>query len=171
VAQYTSPFNILQISAIKEFNLSKRWVLYGEYYVQQTTGDAPVRLPLFYTRDRLVYQGRFYRKLNLAMGLEVKYATPYKEDMYSPLLGQFFPQLGQKDSPYGTEPILYSNRPDIAAFVHFRIRTFYLVVRAENLNTLNFSPKFGFNANNQPYVGYADPGLIIHFGVLWGFVN
>ena len=58
----------------------------------------------------------------------------------------------------------------IVAFVHFRIRTFYLITRVENLNTLNISP-FGFTANNRQVVGYADPGLIIHFGVAWGFIN
>ncbi len=171
VGQYSSPFNILQFSAQKVTHLTRRWVWYGDFYVQQVTGDAPVRVPLFYTRDRLVYEGKIYRKLNLATGLEVKYATAFKNDMYSPLLGQFFPQEGQKDSPYGTSPILYHNRPEIDAFVHFRIKTFYLVVRAENLNTLQISPSFGFKAVNQPYVGYADPGLLIHFGILWGFVN
>lgn len=170
VDQYTSPFNLLQFSAIKEFKLTRHWTWYGEFYVQQVTGDAPVRVPAFYTRNRILYQTK-YRKLNLATGFELKYASPYKVDNYSPLLGQFFPQEGQKDSPYGTSSINYaSNRPTLSAFVHFRIRTFYLVTRLENLNTLNLSP-FGFKANNRPYLGYADPGLIFHFGVIWGFVN
>jgi hypothetical protein len=162
--QYSSPFNILQFSAEKVTHFSKRWVWYGDFYFQQVTGDAPIRLPLFYTRDRLIYEGKFYRKLDLAVGLEARYGTAFKEDMYSPLLGQFFPQLGQKDSPYGREPVVYHNAPDISAFVHFRIRTFYLVFRAENLNAFAFGV-------NQPYVGYGDPGFIIHFGVTWGFVN
>ena len=158
--QTSGLFNVLQVSAEKEFHLSNRWTWYGDFDFQQTTNGSPVHVPLFWTRDRLVYQGRFYRKLNLAMGLDMRYASPYKQDMYSPLLGQFFPQ----------DQITYSNRPDITAFVHFRIKTFYLIFRAENLNTLSLSP-FGFKANNQPYVGYADPGLIIHFGVSWGFIN
>jgi hypothetical protein len=159
-AQYATLFNLLQVSVQKQFHLSRHWDYYGDYYLQQVTGDAPVHVPLFYTRNRLIYEGRFYRKLNLALGLEAKYASPYKEDMYSPLLGQFFPQ----------SQVIYGNRPEISAFVHFRIRTFYLVARAENLNTLNISP-FGFTANNKPFVNYADPGLIIHFGVAWGFIN
>lgn len=171
VTQYGSPFNILQLSAEKETQLTRRWVWYGDFYLQQVTGDAPVHLPLFYTRNRVAYQGRFFRKLNLAAGLEIKYASAFKTDMYSPLLGQFFPQEYGKDSPYKNGPYIYHNRPDIDAFVHFRIHTFYLVVRAENLNTLTFSPSFGFKAVNQPYVGYADPSLIIHFGVIWGFIN
>jgi len=162
--QYSSPFNVLQFSAEKVTHFSKRWVWYGDFYFQQVTGDAPIRLPAFYTRNRLIYEGKFYRKLDLAVGLEARYGTAFKEDMYSPLLGQFFPQLGQKDSPYGTESIVYHNAPDISAFVHFRIRTFYLVFRAENLNAFAFGV-------NQPYVGYGDPGFIIHFGVTWGFVN
>jgi hypothetical protein len=159
-AQDRTLFNLLQVSMEKEFRLSSRWKYYGDYYFQQVTGGAPVHVPLFYTRNRLVYEGRFYRKLNLAIGLEAKYASPYKEDMYSPLLGQFFPQ----------SQVVYSNRPEISAFVHFRIHTFYLVFRAENLNALNVS-SFNFTDNNRPFVNYADPGLIIHFGVAWGFIN
>jgi hypothetical protein len=170
VSQYVTPFNVLQLSANKEFNLSRRWVWYADLYLQQVTGDPPVHIPFLYTRDRLVYQGKFYRKLNLAIGLEARYISAYKEDNYSPLLGQFFPQLGQADLPYGKAPIVYHNRPKVDAFVHFRIRTFYLVARAENLNTFNISP-FGFKASNQSFLGYGDPGLIIHFGITWGFVN
>lgn len=159
-SQYSTLFTLLQISMEKEFRLSNHWKYLGDYYFQQVTGDAPVHVPLFYTRNRLIYEGKFYRKLNLAMGLEAKYASPYKEDMYSPLLGQFFPQ----------SQVINGNRPEVSAFVHFRIKTFYLIFRAENLNTINLSP-FGFTANNRPVVGYADPGLIIHFGVAWGFIN
>lgn len=158
--QYKDPFNVLQISLQKQFRLSRRIVYDGDYYFQQVAGDAPVHVPMFYTRNRLIYEGRFYRKLNLASGLEIKYYTSYKEDAFSPLLEQFVPE--NQD--------IRGNRPEISAFVHFRIRTFYLITRVENLNTLNISP-FGFTANNRQVVGYADPGLIIHFGVAWGFIN
>lgn len=170
VAQYTTPFNLLQLSAQKVTHLTRRWTWYGDFYLQQVTGDAPVRVPVFYTRDRIAYSGHFFRKLDLAAGLEFRYATAFKTDQYSPLEGQFFPQLSTIDTAYGRSSITYHNRPKIDAFVHFRIHTFYLIARVENLNSLSLSP-FGFKDVNRTFVGYADPGLIIHFGIRWGFVN
>jgi hypothetical protein len=63
------------------------------------------------------------------------------------------------------------NRPDISAFLHFRIKSFTAFIRAENLNTMDFSNGFGFTKNNFAAPHYAYPGLVIRFGVQWNFVN
>ena len=96
------------------------------------------------------------------MGAEFKYRTAYKADGYSPVLGQFFYQ----------DSITISNQlPDIAAYVHFRIKPFKAYVRAENLNTARAANGFGFTRNNLVAPGYALPGLQIRVGVYWSFVN
>jgi hypothetical protein len=63
------------------------------------------------------------------------------------------------------------NRPEIAAYIHFRIRTFRAYIRAENLNTASGSNGFGFTKNNFAAPGYPTPGLIIRLGIFWNFVN
>ncbi len=160
-AQEATLFNVLQLQVQKQFKLSRRWNWYLEAYLQQSTGAAPVNLPLLLARSRIAYEGRFFKNLNMSTGVEARYYTPYKADGYSPLLGQFF--LQQQET--------INNLPDITAYIHFRIRSLYLFVRAENLNTVQVSPAFGFLNNNLAAPLQPLPGMLIRFGIYWGFVN
>jgi hypothetical protein len=153
-------FNVLQLYAQKKFILGRRWNWYAEAFVQQATPNAPVNLPLVFTRNRIAYEGRLFKNLNLSTGLELRYHTPVKLDGYSPILGQFYLQ----------NDTTIRNRPDITAYLHFRIRSMYWFVRAENLNAVQVSP-FGFFSNNFATPTQPLPGLFIRFGIYWGFVN
>lgn len=154
-------FNVLRVSGLKTFRLSRRWFVYSEVYVQQKAGGAEVNFPLLFTRNRLSYEGRLFRNLNLSAGLEMRYNTPYKADNYSPILGQFFYQ----------DSVTISNRPDVHLFLHMRVRTFKAFIRLENLNTAEFSNGFSFNRNNLAAIGYPTPGMTLRFGIYWVFVN
>lgn len=160
--QESSLFNFLRLSASKTFRLSKRWNLYSDVWVQQKTGNVDLNTPLFYTRHRLAFEGNFFKNLNLSTGLEVRYHTPYKADNYAPVLGQFFYQ----------DTATISNRPEINAFLHFRIRSFKGFIRVENLNTLKVGDKgVQFTNNNLATPNYAYPGLVTRFGIYWSFLN
>lgn len=159
--QENAVFNLLRISGLKTFRLNRFWNLHSEVYVQQKAGGAEVNVPLLYTRNRLAYEGRLFRNLNLSTGLELRYHTPYKADNYSPVLGQFFYQ----------DTITISNRPDVHAFLHMRIRTFKAYIRIENLNSLSTSGGFRFNQNNLAAPYYPLPGMFFRFGIYWTFVN
>ena len=158
--QQSSPFNVLQVKASKDFQLGRHWHLYTDIVVQKTAGSSPVNIPLLYTRNRLVFQGRFFKNLVIATGLDSRYYTAYTPDNYSPLTGQFFPQ----------DSIRISNKPDIAAFLHFRIRSFTSYVRLENLNTVDLNG-FTFTKNNYAAPLYPYEGLIFRVGIFWNFVN
>ncbi|MEO7925021.1 MAG: putative porin [Chitinophagaceae bacterium] len=161
--QQSALFNVLQIALEKTIQLGKHWNWHADIYFQQAIGDAPVNLPVIYTRNRIAYEGNLgFRNLDIAMGMEIRYRTPYKADNYSPVLGQFFPQKNSTIS----NPL-----PDISAYVHFRIRPFKAFIRAENLNTGRNLSGFGFTNNNLVAPGYAMPGLQIRVGVYWSFVN
>jgi len=151
----------LQLAANKKIPITKRWSLYSEATVQLTDASSPIRLPLVFTRNRLAYENLLFKNLYTCIGLEVRYYTPFKVYDYSPVMGQFFPQ----------DSISISNRPDINAFLHFRIRTFTGYIRLENLNTVNFSNGFGFTESNLAAPHYAYPGMLIRFGIQWNFVN
>lgn len=160
--QENTLFNFLRVSASKTFTLSKRWNLYSDVWLQQKAGNVEVNVPLFFTRHRLAFEGLFFRNLNLSTGLELRYHSPYKADNYSPVIGQFFYQ----------DSLTINNRPEVAAFMHFRIRSFKGFIRAENLNTMQFgNGGFGFTNNNLAAPDYPYPGLLIRFGVYWSFVN
>lgn len=161
--QEASLFNVLQIAVQKTIRLGKRWNWHADVYFQQVIGNAPVNLPVIYTRNRIAYEGNLgFKNLDIAMGAEIRYRTDYKADGYSPVLGRFF---------YQDSVTIKNALPDIAAYVHFRIRPFKAFVRAENLNTARGLEGFSFTRNNLVAPGYALPGLQIRLGVFWGFVN
>ncbi len=159
--EQSSIFNVLQIQASKDFPIGKYWHWYIDIVLQQTAGNTPVNLPLVYTRNRLVFQGRFFRNLNIATGLDSRFYTPFTPDNYSPVTGQFFPQ----------NTVTISNLPDIAAFLHFRIRSFTALIRAENLNTIDLQNNFRFTNNSFSAPLYPYPGFLYRFGIFWNFVN
>ncbi|MEO6638573.1 MAG: putative porin, partial [Ginsengibacter sp.] len=159
--QFNGLLNITQFVASTKNRVVGHLNLYSDFTVQQTTGDNPVRVPLFYTRQRLAFEGTFFKNLNLSTGLDVRYNTPYKANNYSPVEGQFFPQ----------DTLTISNLPEVSAFFNFRIKSFTALVKVENLNTVSFTDGFSFTNNNFAAPLYPTPGYIFRLGVLWNFVN
>jgi len=162
VHQENALFTVLQISLGKIFRIGKRWLWHTDVYFQQKTGDVDLNLPAFFTRNRFGYEGTLgFKKLNIATGFEVKYHTPYNADGYSPAIGKFFYQ----------DSVRINNRPDIAAYIHFRIRNFRAFIRAENLNTLTVENGFGFRHNNFAAPDHPYPGLNFRLSIYWSFLN
>ncbi len=159
-AQSNKIINLLQLFASKKIKLTKKINWYATVVLQQTDGSAPIKVPLLYTRNRLAFEGVFYKNLNLSTGLEIKYYTPYKAYNYSPVMGQFAPQ----------DSIKLNNLPTVNAFLDFRIRSFTAYLRTENLNTFDFSNSLTFTNNNFAAPHYPTQGLIIRFGILWNFI-
>lgn len=160
-AQFNRIINLLQLSAARKFKLNKRWTWYSEITLQKTDGSAPIQLPLLFTRNRIAYEGQFFKNLQLSTGIECRYYTPYKGYDYSPVMGQFVTQ----------DSITLHNRPDISAFLHFRIKSFGAYLRMENLNSLSFQNGFGFSHFNVGAPHYLYSGMMIRFGIQWNFVN
>ena len=159
--QFGGLINITQIQGQKTFRIRKRINLYSDVIVQQTTGITPVRVPFLYTRQRLVFEGNFYKNLFLSTGFDITYYTPFKANTFSPVMGQFVPQ----------DSITIRNSPDVNVFLNFRIKSFTGILRLDNLNTINFANGFGFTNNNFAAPHYPTPGLIVRVGVQWSFVN
>jgi hypothetical protein len=159
--QFSGLVNITQFSGSAKTPLTKHIKLYSDFIIQQTTGKNPIRVPLFYTRQRLAFEGNFFKNLNLSTGIDIKYNTPYKANNYSPVLGQFFPQ----------DSVLISNLPQVDLFFNFRIKSFSAFLTAENLNTASFKNGFAFMNNNFAAPLYPTPGFLFRFGIQWRFVN
>jgi hypothetical protein len=161
--QNSSVFNVLVVSAEKTIKLGKRWFWHADVYVQQKVGSAEVNLPQVFMRNRIGYEGTLgFKRLVIAFGLESRYHTPYKADGYSPALGQFFFQDSAR----------IRNRPDLAAYMHFRIRSFKAFVRLENLNTARLTASgLNFTKNNFAAPDYPYPGMLLRVGIYWNFIN
>ncbi len=160
--QHAPLFNYLNVGLDKKVRLSRHLNWYTEAAFQQVAGNAPVHLPQVYTRNRVAFEGNFYKNLFLSLGIEVRYFTPYKADGYSPLNGQFY---------YQTDSTL-SNRPDVNVYFNFRIKSFKAFVRLENLNTIDkANGTYGFIDHNFSAPHYAQNALWLRFGIWWNFVN
>ena len=159
--QFNGLVNITQFTASTKNKIVGHLNLYSNFIVQQTAGKNPIRVPLFYTRQRLAFEGNFFKNLNLSTGLDVKYNTPYKANNYSPVMGQFFPQ----------DSITINNLPQLDAFFNFRIKSFTAFIKMENLNTVDVTHGFGFTNNNFAAPLYPTPGLVFRFALQWRFVN
>ncbi|MDE1193476.1 MAG: hypothetical protein PW786_15220 [Arachidicoccus sp.] len=160
--QTTSPFNVLQIEAEKATNLGKFFHWYIEAYLQQKAGSVDLHVPALIMRNRIAFEGNFFKNLYIATGFEVRYVSPYKPDNYSPFNGQFFYQ----------NDISYSNRPDVDFYLNFRITRFKFFAEYSQLNTINYSNKtFGFNHYNWVAPNYPALGAWLRMGVWWTFIN
>ena len=159
--QFNGLVNITQFVASTKNKIVGHLNLYSDFIVQQSTGDNPIRVPLFFTRQRLSFEGNFFKNLFLSTGIDVKYNTPYKANNYSPVMGQFFPQ----------DTTTISNLPQLDAYFNFRIKSFTGLVKIENINTVDVSHGFGFTNNSFAAPNYPTPGFLFRIGVLWGFVN
>ena len=159
--QFNGLVNLTQITASAKTKIAKHLNLYSDFIIQQTTGNNPIHVPLFYTRQRLAFEGNYFKNLNLSTGIDVKYNTPYKADNYSPVMGKFFPQ----------DSVVINNLPQLNLFFNFRIKSFTAFIKAENLNTFNIQEGLTFTNNNFAAPLYPTPGLIMRFGVKWAFVN
>ena len=157
--QESSLFNVLHIGLEKKFKLSKRISLYSEFHLQQTTANAPVNIPTFFTRQRLAFEGNFYTNLFLSTGLEFRYFSNYKPSGYSPFNGEFFYQ----------NSYTLNNRPDINFYFNFRIKTFKIYFRAENLNSL--IPPNGYKSYNYSVEQYPMQTVWMRLGLFWSFIN
>ncbi len=159
--QFNGLVNLTQFSASTKNKIVGHLNLYSDFIIQQTAGNNPVRVPLFYTRQRLAFEGNFFKNLNLSTGLDVSYNTPYKAYNYSPVVGKFFPQ----------DSITIKNLPQVNVFFNFRIKSITLFIKIENINTVDISHGFGFTNNNFAAPLYPTPGFVFRFGIKWGFVN
>ncbi len=159
--QNSTAINLLQVFAAKKIKLSKNWFWHTEFTIQQSGKNSQIKVPLFFTRDRIAFEGIFFKNLILFTGLEARYYSAYKANGYSPMIGQFFVQ----------DTSVIKNLPDISLFAHFRIKGFAGYVRAENLNTAGFKNGFNWMNNNFAAPLYPTQGFLIRFGVQWWFVN
>jgi hypothetical protein len=158
---YDKTLSYVKGSLSNKFQLSRHWNWYNELTVQVVDPNAPVNLPFLLTRQRLAFEGNFFKNLFLSTGLELIYHSNFQPDAYMPLTGQFYLQ----------EQYTTKNRPMANAFVNFRIKRFKGYVRMEQLNTLlassnQLGTRYNFTAPNYP-----GTGTWLRVGIWWNFIN
>jgi hypothetical protein len=160
-AVYISPISYISAVLNNKIKLSTHWNWYNETTVQVVDKSAPINIPLILSRQRLAFEGNFYKNLNLSTGLEMIYHTEFKADDYMPLTGQFFVQ----------NSYMLQNRPTANAFLHFMIKRFKGYIRLENLNTLIPTSNSLGNTYNFTAKNYPGTGTWFRVGIWWNFIN
>jgi hypothetical protein len=158
---YSSAISYIQGQLQNKFKLSTHWNWYSEMHLQIVDQASPIHVPLILTRQRLAFEGVFYKNLNLSTGLEFIYHTGFKADNYMPLSGQFFVQNGAN----------LTNRPTTNAYLNFMIKRFKAYVRVENLNTLLPTSRTYGNTYNFTAANYPGTGTWVRLGIWWNFIN
>jgi hypothetical protein len=158
---YNKVLNYIRGQIEHRVGLTKHINWYDQITLQILDPNAPVNIPLILTRQRLAFEGNFYKNLFLSTGLEVIYHTSYKADAYMPFTGQFYLQ-----NSYTTQ-----NRPTANAYLNFMIKRFKGYVRLENLNTLLPTSKIYGNSYNFTAQNYPTAGLWLRVGIWWNFIN
>jgi hypothetical protein len=129
--------------------------------VQVVDQSAPINIPFILSRQRLAFEGNFYKNLNLSTGIEVIYHTDFKADDYMPITGQFYLQ----------NSYMLQNRPTANAFLHFMIKRLKGYIRLENLNTLIPTSSSLGNTYNFTAQNYPGTGTWFRVGIWWNFIN
>jgi len=160
-AVYSPAFSYLRIQASNKFKISTYWNWYNELNFQTVDPAAPIHLPFLLTRQRLAFEGNFYKNLFLSTGLEFIYHTDYKADDYMPLTGQFYVQ----------NDYTLHNRPTANAYLNFMIKRFKGYLRLENLNTLISTNTALGSAYNFTTRNYPGTGTWFRVGIWWNFIN
>ncbi len=151
--QFKDPFSVLQIYGSKEFRFGI-FSLDNEVVWQQATSGAPVNLPSFLLRHKLAIETWMFDKaLLIALGIEVRYHTPYYSDSYTPYFNQFYLQNSYK----------LNNMPECRAFFNFKVRNFRAFVIADQVQQLVTT---NFNAP-----AYPGGNWMFRFGFNWILIN
>jgi len=160
-AVYAKPISYISTLLANKIKLSQHWNWYNETTVQVVDQSAPIHIPLVLSRQRISFEGNFYKNLNLSTGLEMIYHTDFKADDYMPMTGQFFVQNNY----------MLHNRPTANAFLHFMIKRFKGYIRLENLNTLIPTSSSLGNTYNFTAKNYPGTGTWFRVGIWWNFIN
>ena len=158
---YGTVLNYIRGQVENKMGLSKHWYWYNQITMQVVDPNAPLHIPFIVTRQRLAFEGNFYKNLNLSTGLEVIYHTNYQADAYMPFTGQFYLQ-----NSFTTQ-----NRPTANAYLNFMIKRFKGYIRLENLNTLLPTSKSMGTAYNFTAQNYPSLGMWFRVGIWWNFIN
>ena len=158
---YDKALSYMKGTVSNQVKLSTHWNWYNELSLQLVDPDAPLHLPVIFTRQRIAFEGNFFKNLFLSTGLELIYHSAFQPDAYLPLTGQFYLQ----------DQFTTNNRPIANAFLNFRIKRFKGFIRMEQLNTLlatsnQLGTRYQFTAPN-----YLGTGTWLRVGIWWNFIN
>ena len=153
--QFDRNINLLKISLDKKFSF---WKLNLESSVvyQKTDFASILRTPEFYTYNSFYYASRWFKKLDINIGFDVWYNTPFKAPAYAINIGQFYNDKAAVE--FATYPIA-----DV--WIKATLDRANLFLKYDYANQGLFSKGF-YTVNRYPM-----QDAVLKFGVRWNFYN
>lgn len=152
--QSNAVFSISQVCINKNF----RWKILGfanELYFQQSTQNAPVKFPTYFSKHQLYIATKiFQKKLEINTGVEAYYNANYNAFGYSPFFNNFYYQT----------TMLVKNSPMLSYFFNFKIKSFRSYIMFDQLQQQ-------YSSNFILAKGYAAQNTMIRFGFSWVMIN
>ena len=127
----------------------------NDVWFQKSAGSDVIRLPLVTLKSSLYYERHVIKDaLWFAVGVNVRYYTPFMPNGYNPLFGQFYIQNNIRETFY----------PVLDVFLNVKIKTVRIFLMGTNLSSF-FGPQKGYYT--ATYYPAADASF--KFGAAWRF--
>ncbi len=155
LAQQTGvPISITQLTLRKDFRV-------GHFHLDNTVAlqrasEETVRLPSLYGKHSLYYTGRWFKVLQVRLGVDLRYNDAYYAYYYNPITGRFQLQDEQQIDFY----------PQLDAYFSMRIGKFRAFAKFDNLTTALNGNKLFYQTAYYPY-----PDGSLRIGINWRLVN
>lgn len=155
VSQQTStPISIIQFIAQKDFRL---WKFHLDNLVAfQKTSEDFIRLPQIFGKHSLYYAGKWFRVLDVRLGVDARYTDAYYANYYNPVTGQFQLQNSRQIPFY----------PALDGFFSMQITKFRAFVKLENFAKVQKDAGLFYQTAYYPNVDSA-----VRIGIKWRLVN
>lgn len=158
-SQHEGGLSVASLSARKEVKAWK-FHLAADVLVQKSSNSDILDLPLAATKSAFFFEHLFRFKstngrLNVQLGAEILYHTPYHPYSYMPATGRFYRQ----------DLITEGNYPFLNAFLNFKLKRARVFVMYDHFN----SGWMGYNYNLVPL--YPQNIRMLRYGVAWTFYN
>ncbi len=146
--------NLLQLTAERDFRFGK-WSLANRLLLQEADQEV-FRLPRLYGEHSFYFSGKWFKVLNVNLGVDVRYATGFQPYYYNPVVQQF--QL-QDEQTTGFQV-------QVDPFFSMRVTRFRFFIKYIQANTLWAPNELLYLTADHPY-----PDEAIRWGVSWRLLD
>lgn len=158
-SQHTGALSVASLTVSKEFRAWK-FHLANDVLIQKSSNSEVLDLPLVTVRTAGFFEHllRFKAtngKLNVQIGAEMTYNTPYHPYSYMPATGRFYRQ----------DKFLTGNYPYLNAFINFKVQRTRVFIMYDHLN----QGMAGYNYFMVP--SYPMNVRMLRYGLAWTFYN
>jgi hypothetical protein len=144
------PVSVLQATLIHRMRAGKFHL--DNTAVFQRASEEVIRVPEIFSKHSLYYQGKWFKVLQVRLGFDFRFNTPWTPEYYNPVIGQFHLQNQQEAAFF----------PATDAYLAIRVATFRAYLKWEGLGSVILPGRYYYQS-----AFYAHPFPGLRFGLKW----